>query len=42
MKKHRGDKKEYKKELKVLQYEMLTLQQHLFNQKVGLILVLKE
>lgn len=39
MKKHSGDKKDYKKELKVLQYEMLNLQQHLFNQKVGLILV---
>jgi polyphosphate kinase 2 (PPK2 family) len=39
MKKHLGGKKNYKKELKVLQYEMLNLQQHLFNQNVGLILV---
>ena len=39
MKEYDGNKKAYKKELKALQYEMLNLQQHLFNQKVGLILV---
>lgn len=39
MKKYDGNKKEYKKELKALQYEMLNLQQHLFNQKVGLVIV---
>lgn len=33
------NKKEYKKELKQLQYDMLNVQQHLFNQKVGLVLV---
>ncbi|MGE6489297.1 polyphosphate kinase 2 family protein [Paenisporosarcina sp. NPDC076898] len=33
------NKKEYKKELKKLQYDMLNVQQHLFNQKVGLVLV---
>lgn len=33
------NKKEYKKDLKQLQYDMLNVQQHLFNQKVGLILV---
>lgn len=39
MKEYDGNKKAYKKELKALQYEMLNLQQHLFNQKVGLIIV---
>ena len=39
MKEYDGNKKVYKKELKALQYEMLNLQQHLFNQKVGLIIV---
>lgn len=33
------NKKEYKKELKKLQYEMLNIQQFLFNNKIGLILV---
>ena len=33
------DKKLYKKKLKVLQYEMLNVQQFLFNNKIGLILV---
>lgn len=33
------NKKDYKKELKQLQYEMLNVQQYLYNQKVGLILV---
>ena len=32
-------KKKYNKELKQLQYDMLNVQQHLFNQKVGLVLV---
>lgn len=32
------DKKEYKKELKKLQYEMLNIQQFLFNNKIGLII----
>ena len=32
------DKKTYKKKLEVLQYEMLNIQQFLFNEKIGLIL----
>ncbi|RKJ37942.1 polyphosphate kinase, partial [Butyricicoccus sp. 1XD8-22] len=32
------EKKEYKKELKQLQYEMLNIQQFLFKNKIGLIL----
>ncbi|HLG26944.1 MAG TPA: polyphosphate kinase, partial [Paenisporosarcina sp.] len=39
MEKPYEDNKKYKKELKQLQYDMLNVQQHLFNQKVGLVLV---
>ena len=35
------DKKIYKKKLKLLQYEMLNAQQFLFNNKIGLIIVLE-
>lgn len=33
------NKKLYQKELKQLQYDMLNVQQHLYNQKVGLVIV---